>query len=172
MTGVQTVVLEEITPNEMEEENGWGWLLKNVDNAIEHIFDGRSIFYTATHCDLENIPSKIELLPLSDETILQLRRRHSEFRDGMDALLDEHELLMLPAAPVDKLEAGANHSQTRQRLLRYTAPVSLAGMPAVTIPFSAHGKPAGGMQLVAAREDDARLLAISASLGSQRKSAS
>jgi Asp-tRNA(Asn)/Glu-tRNA(Gln) amidotransferase A subunit family amidase len=109
---------------------------------------------------------------LSDETILQLRRRHSEFRDGMDALLDEHELLMLPAAPVDKLEAGANHSQTRQRLLRYTTPVSLAGMPAVTIPFSAHGKPAGGMQLVAAREDDARLLAISASLGSQRKSAS
>lgn len=73
MTGVQTVVLEEITPNEMEEENGWGWLLKNVDNAIEHIFDGRSIFYTATHCDLENIPSKIELLPLSDETILTIK---------------------------------------------------------------------------------------------------
>ena len=108
---------------------------------------------------------------LSDETLLQLRRRHSEFRDRMDALLDEHALLMLPAAPVARLEAGADHSQTRPRLLRYTAPVSLAGMPAVTIPFSDHGKPAGGMQLIAAREDDARLLAISARLGSQRKSA-
>jgi Asp-tRNA(Asn)/Glu-tRNA(Gln) amidotransferase A subunit family amidase len=108
---------------------------------------------------------------LGADTVAELRRRHSEFRNQMDALLDEHELLLLPAAPVVRLAAGADHSQTRTRLLRYTTPVSLAGMPAVTIPFLDHGKPAGGMQLVAAREDDARLLAISARLGSQRKSA-
>ena len=87
------------------------------------------------------------------------------FRARMDALLDVHQLLLMPAAPVAKLPAGADHSLTRQRLLRYTTPVSLAGMPAVTIPFS-HG----GMQLVSAREDDPRLLSLAANLGKQRKS--
>jgi Asp-tRNA(Asn)/Glu-tRNA(Gln) amidotransferase A subunit family amidase len=107
---------------------------------------------------------------LSDETIAELRTRHTEFRSRMDALLAEHELLLLPAAPVARLEAGADQSQTRARLLRYTVPVSLAGMPAVTIPFVEAGRPAGGMQLVAAREDDARLLAIAAALGAANKS--
>ena len=102
---------------------------------------------------------------LSDDQIRALIARWYTFRARMDALLDEHQLLLLPAAPVAKLPAGADHSQTRQRLLRYTTPVSLAGMPAVTIPFS-HG----GMQLVSAREDDPRLLALAANLGQQRKS--
>jgi Asp-tRNA(Asn)/Glu-tRNA(Gln) amidotransferase A subunit family amidase len=43
-------------------------------------------------------------------------------------------------------------------------------MPAVTIPFLQDGRPAGGTQLVAAREDDARLLAIAAQIGKRRKS--
>jgi Asp-tRNA(Asn)/Glu-tRNA(Gln) amidotransferase A subunit family amidase len=107
---------------------------------------------------------------LSSETVAGLRRRHSEFRLRMDALLDEHQLLLLPAAPVARLQAGADHSQTRVRLLRYTAPISLAGMPAVTIPF-VEDRPAGGMQLIAAREDDSRLLALAAAIGAARKSA-
>ena len=97
--------------------------------------------------------------------IAALRARHDEFRTRMDTLLAQHELLLLPAAPVARLAAGADHSQTRQRLLRYTTPASLSGMPAITIPFAA-----GGMQLVAAREDDARLLVLGAALGAQRKS--
>jgi aspartyl-tRNA(Asn)/glutamyl-tRNA(Gln) amidotransferase subunit A len=107
---------------------------------------------------------------LSDEAVASLRLRHSAFRERMDALLHEHELLLMPAAPVARLETGADHSQTRARLLRYTAPVSLAGMPAVTIPFQRNGRPAGGMQLVAVREDDARLLTLAAAIGAARKS--
>jgi len=107
---------------------------------------------------------------LSDDTIAYLRLRHTAFRDRMDAMLSQHQLLLMPASPVVQLTAGADHSQTRARLLRYTTPVSLAGMPAVTIPFLADGKPSGGMQLIAAREDDARLLAIAAQLGAARKS--
>jgi Asp-tRNA(Asn)/Glu-tRNA(Gln) amidotransferase A subunit family amidase len=106
---------------------------------------------------------------LSDDTIANLRQRHTTFRDRMDALLAQHQLLLMPASPVVQLTAQADHSQTRTRLLRYTTPVSLAGMPAVTIPFLANGKPSGGMQLIAAREDDARLLAIAARLGAARK---
>jgi aspartyl-tRNA(Asn)/glutamyl-tRNA(Gln) amidotransferase subunit A len=107
---------------------------------------------------------------LSSGAIANLRQRHAAFRDRMDTLLSQHQLLLMPASPVVQLTAGADHSQTRTRLLRYTTPVSLAGMPAVTIPFLAGGKPAGGMQLIASREDDARLLALSAQLGTQRKS--
>jgi len=107
---------------------------------------------------------------LSDTEVSQLRRRRALFMDRMDALLAHHQLLLLPAAPVAVLRAGADHSQTRARLLRYTSPISLAGMPAVTIPFLQGGHPSGGMQLIAAREDDARLLAIAARVGSQRKS--
>jgi Asp-tRNA(Asn)/Glu-tRNA(Gln) amidotransferase A subunit family amidase len=119
----------------------------------------------------ESIRQRLEWgASLSDEAVIELRRRHSTFRERMDALLHEHELLLMPASPVARLEAGTDHSQTRARLLRYTAPVSLAGMPAVTIPFLLDGRPAGGMQLVAAREDDARLLALAATIGAARKS--
>jgi aspartyl-tRNA(Asn)/glutamyl-tRNA(Gln) amidotransferase subunit A len=108
---------------------------------------------------------------LTDAEINQLRQRHGEFTERMDLLLTNCQLLLLPCAPVTSLPAGADHSQTRARLLRYTSPISLAGVPAVTIPFAVNGKPSGGMQLIAAHEDDARLLAIAAQLGKQRNSA-
>ncbi len=108
---------------------------------------------------------------LSQGELAALRQRHAQFRQRMDSLLVEHEFLLLPAAPVVRLAAGADHSQTRARLLRYTTPVSLSGMPAVTIPILRDDKPAGGMQLVAAREDDRRLLQLAARIGSHRKSA-
>jgi aspartyl-tRNA(Asn)/glutamyl-tRNA(Gln) amidotransferase subunit A len=68
---------------------------------------------------------------------------------------------------VARLAAGADHSQTRSRLLRYTSPFSLAGVPAVTIPC-AHG----GMQLAAARGCDEPLLALAAQIGAQRNAVS
>ena len=55
----------------------------------------------------------------------------------MDELFAEHQLILLPAAPVARLAAGADHGNTRKRLLRYTTPFSLAGVPAVTIPCRA-----------------------------------
>ncbi len=108
---------------------------------------------------------------LSSHALAALRLRHQEFRQRMDELLRTHDLLLLPAAPVIQLKARADHSQTRTRLLRYTSPISLAGMPAVTLPFFSNGQPSGGMQLVAAREDDARLLAFGAKVGALRKTA-
>jgi Asp-tRNA(Asn)/Glu-tRNA(Gln) amidotransferase A subunit family amidase len=96
--------------------------------------------------------------------IAMLRLRHVEFRTRMDELFAAHELIMLPAAPVARLAAGADHSQTRGRLLRYTTPFSLAGVPAVTIPCQP-----GGMQLAAARESDEALLQVAALLGARRR---
>lgn len=101
---------------------------------------------------------------LSLDEIGELRRRHEEFRARMDELFEKHELILMPAAPVAVLRAGADHSQTRPRLLRYTVPFSLAGVPAVTIPC----RP-GGMQLAAARERDEDLLQLAALVGVHRK---
>jgi len=103
---------------------------------------------------------------ITDDEIAELRARHSTFRAGVDALLAEHELLLLPATPVARFVAGADQSQIRARVLRYTTPFSLAGVPVVTVPAGA-----AGMQLAAARDSDEALLALAARLGAQRRSA-
>jgi aspartyl-tRNA(Asn)/glutamyl-tRNA(Gln) amidotransferase subunit A len=93
----------------------------------------------------------------STAEIAALRRRHEAFRARMDELFAAHELVLLPTAPVSRLAAEADHSQARMRLLRYTTPFSLAGVPVVTLPCRA-----GGMQLAAARGCDERLLHFAA----------
>jgi Asp-tRNA(Asn)/Glu-tRNA(Gln) amidotransferase A subunit family amidase len=78
----------------------------------------------------------------------------------MDHLFQEFDFLILPCAPMSVLEVGIDHSQTRPKILRYTTPASLAGTPTVALT-----SPGGGVQLIAARGSDARLLAFAASLG-------
>ena len=101
---------------------------------------------------------------LTADEVATLRRRHEKFRARMDDLFAEHELILMPCAPVARLEAGADHSQTRARLLRYTAPFSLPGVPAIAIPC-----PYGGVQLAAARGWDESLLHLAAQVGAQRE---
>jgi aspartyl-tRNA(Asn)/glutamyl-tRNA(Gln) amidotransferase subunit A len=103
---------------------------------------------------------------IAPDEIAALRRRHADFRARIDGLFAAHELVLLPCAPVARLAVGADHSQTRNRLLRYTAPFSLAGVPAVAIPC-AHG----GMQLAAARDYDEPLLELAAQFGAHKKTA-
>jgi Asp-tRNA(Asn)/Glu-tRNA(Gln) amidotransferase A subunit family amidase len=91
----------------------------------------------------------------------QFRQRHAAFRDRTDALLREHDFLIAPCAPVCRLVAGADHSDARRAILRYTTPLSLAGAPVVTLP--AEG--GAGVQLAAARGADANLLAYARALG-------
>jgi aspartyl-tRNA(Asn)/glutamyl-tRNA(Gln) amidotransferase subunit A len=101
---------------------------------------------------------------ISNTELAILRERHAEFRARIDELLQEHELLLLPASPVARLNIGADNSNSRGRILRYTTPFSLAGVPVVTIPCTV-----GGMQLAAARENDESLLELAARIGSRRK---
>jgi len=104
---------------------------------------------------------------LTSGEISALRERHTTFRARIDEILSADQLILLPAIPVAHLAAGADHSQTRVRLLRYTAPFSLAGVPTVTIPCGS-----GGMQLAAARDADESLLALAAQIGAARKNSS
>ena len=103
---------------------------------------------------------------ITSAEITVLRQRHAEFRARMDELFATHELLLLPAIPVTRLTAGADHSQTRARLLRYTTPFSLAGVPTVTIPSAS-----GGIQLAATRNNDESLLQLAGRLGALRNAA-
>jgi Asp-tRNA(Asn)/Glu-tRNA(Gln) amidotransferase A subunit family amidase len=96
--------------------------------------------------------------------IAALRQRHRAFRARMHALLAEQELVLLPASPLARIDAGADQTHTRPRILRYTAPLSLAGFPAVAIPCDT-----GGMQLAAAHGSDRALLELAARLGASRK---
>jgi Asp-tRNA(Asn)/Glu-tRNA(Gln) amidotransferase A subunit family amidase len=100
---------------------------------------------------------------LAPEEISALRQRHAAFRAHMDEVFSDNTLVLLPCAPIACLPAGADHSQTRVRLLRYTAPFSLAGVPTIAIPCAQ-----GGMQLAAARGNDESLLQLAAELGSHR----
>jgi aspartyl-tRNA(Asn)/glutamyl-tRNA(Gln) amidotransferase subunit A len=94
-----------------------------------------------------------------------LHRRLELFRSQMSSLFQQVHLLLIPCAPVSKLFAGQDQSHVRKTILRYTTPVSLAGLPAVTLAGEAIGAPFGtGMQLVAAPMQDAALLAFAASL--------
>ncbi|MGA7553423.1 MAG: amidase [Candidatus Acidiferrales bacterium] len=95
------------------------------------------------------------------DEIARLRQLHAAFRERVDALLREHQFLIAPCSPVAQLVAGADHSQARRTILRYTSPLSLAGVPIVTLPAAG----GAGVQLIAARGDDARLLAYAAQLG-------
>ena len=101
---------------------------------------------------------------ITDAEIVVLRRRHAEFRARIDELLHHHELLLLPASPVARISIGADNGKARSRILRYTTPFSLAGVPVVTIPCAI-----GGMQLAAARESDESLLNLAARIGSKRQ---
>jgi len=90
--------------------------------------------------------------------VAERRLQHAAFRDRTDALLRAHDYLIVPCAPMRHLYAGADHGQTRRAILRYTAPMSLATAPVVTLPEG----DGSGVQLVAARGADARLLAFAA----------
>jgi Asp-tRNA(Asn)/Glu-tRNA(Gln) amidotransferase A subunit family amidase len=85
----------------------------------------------------------------------------------MSALFETFDFLIAPCAPVSKLYAGHDHTESRKAILRYTTPASLAGLPAITLPGEPIGASLGaGMQLLAPPLHDASLLAFVSTLSS------
>jgi Asp-tRNA(Asn)/Glu-tRNA(Gln) amidotransferase A subunit family amidase len=94
-----------------------------------------------------------------------LHARLQRFRLQMSAVFESFDFLIAPCAPVSKLYAGHDHTESRKAILRYTTPASLAGLPAVTLPGEHLGAPFGtGVQLLAAPMHDAMLLAFASEL--------
>jgi Asp-tRNA(Asn)/Glu-tRNA(Gln) amidotransferase A subunit family amidase len=98
---------------------------------------------------------------LAEEEIKELRRRRLAFNQRIDALFDQFDFLLLPVAPVSSLENGADHGPSRDKMLRYDAPGSVAGLPCLALPNEK-----GGCQLLGPSGGDAKLLAFAARLAS------
>lgn len=96
---------------------------------------------------------------LKPEEVADWRAKHQAFVHNTNALLLRTDFLLMPAVPLAQLVAGEDQTAARPRILGYTTPGSLAGLPAVVLP----GRP--GLQLLAARGHDTRLLEFAAKLG-------
>jgi Asp-tRNA(Asn)/Glu-tRNA(Gln) amidotransferase A subunit family amidase len=102
---------------------------------------------------------------LTSDQLSGFHRRLEVFRSQMGALFQDVDLLLVPCAPANKLIAGQDQSHIRPAILRYTTPVSLAGLPAVTLPGESIGSHFGtGIQLIGSPMQDASLLAFAATL--------
>ena len=128
--------------------------------------EAAAIHSAATHSDFSHFEKTIaERLAwgasIPSPEIESLRIRHIKFRDRMDALLHDYDFLIAPCAPHHELLAGADHTHARRIMMRYTLPMSLTGAPVVTLPTQT----GAGVQLIAARGADSRLLAYAAELG-------
>jgi len=101
---------------------------------------------------------------ISTADLSLLHQRLGEFKASTYALFGRFDYLLFPCAPMSSIIAGADHAATRPRILRYTTPVSLAGLPVVVLPMLRDGAATGGIQLIGPMGSDAALLALSASL--------
>lgn len=97
---------------------------------------------------------------LAPAEITKLKTRHKAFVDQTADIFAQTDFLLMPALPMPRLAIGADHSTARPRILAYTTPASLCGLPAVVLP----ARP-DGLQLLGARGHDAQLLQFAEMLG-------
>jgi aspartyl-tRNA(Asn)/glutamyl-tRNA(Gln) amidotransferase subunit A len=96
---------------------------------------------------------------LTQNELDMLRERRDLFVQRMQEIFSLYDLLLLPIAPIARLENGLDHRPARDRILRYTTPVSVAGLPCLALPNRV-----GGTQLVAPHGADRELLQLAALL--------
>ena len=87
----------------------------------------------------------------------QLQEERQRFNRGFKDLFTEYDILVAPASAMRVLKVGSDQSATRSRLLRLTAPMSLGGLPALTLPWVTQENPGTGFQCLANQGADGRL---------------
>jgi Asp-tRNA(Asn)/Glu-tRNA(Gln) amidotransferase A subunit family amidase len=100
---------------------------------------------------------------ISSDEIALFRARHLRFRERAESRLREFDFFVAPCAALHELAVGADHTASRGAILRYTTPMSLVGAPVVTLPTTT----GPGVQLIAPRNSDARLLAYAKAVGTR-----
>jgi aspartyl-tRNA(Asn)/glutamyl-tRNA(Gln) amidotransferase subunit A len=96
---------------------------------------------------------------LSEGEMKDLRGRRLVFNARIAALFKRFDFLLVPVAPISSLEDGAELGPIREKVLRYTTPASVAGLPVLSLPNEK-----GGCQLVGRGGGDAKLLAFATRL--------
>lgn len=104
---------------------------------------------------------------------LKARAARAALRSAVDALLAEHDALVLPTLPIVAPLIGASEVTidndrgerlpVRATMLRHTQLFNLTGHPAISLPLRTAGLPVG-LQLVGRRDQTSRLLAIAAAV--------
>jgi len=102
---------------------------------------------------------------LTAAELAPLRQRRAELCESIARVFRVFDFLVLPCGPVSRLVAAEDQSSTRARILRYTTPFSLAGLPVVALPGEMIGAPLGtGVQIATAQGNDGALLAYAGAL--------
>jgi aspartyl-tRNA(Asn)/glutamyl-tRNA(Gln) amidotransferase subunit A len=122
----------------------------------------------AEHADLygSSVATKIErCLAVSNAEAAAAARRRSEYRELMDELIDDFDLLLTPTLPVVAPEVGIGDLELRPVLTRNTLPFNALGWPALAVPCgpAEDGLPASA-QFVGRSGADALVLAVGTSL--------
>lgn len=106
---------------------------------------------------------------LSREEVAAAHARRAEYRQLLDRLLEEYDVLLAPAVPTppplrgqEEVELLGGPLPLRRAVLRLTTPFSLLGAPTLSLP--AQGTDIG-VQLVGRHGQDERLLGLGLSLG-------
>lgn len=106
-----------------------------------------------------------------DAYYLKAQKARTLLIDNFNALFREYDVLVTPVTPTPAFKLGENTADPVKMYLAdiMTVPASLAGMPAVSVPsgMNGDGLPVG-VQLIGARQDDARLLALAKQLEGKR----
>jgi len=100
---------------------------------------------------------------ISSDQMALFRSRHLRFRERAESQLRQFDFFVAPCAAPHELAVGADHTASRAAILRYTTPMSLVGAPVVTLPITS----GAGVQLIAPRNSDARLLAYAKAVGTR-----
>jgi len=130
--------------------------------------EAAAIHSTNTGGDFSHFPAAIAQrltwgASISADEIALFRARHLRFRERAESQLREFDFFVAPCAALRELAVGADHTASRAAILRYTTPMSLVGAPVVTLSTTT----GAGVQLIAPRNSDARLLAYARALGTK-----
>jgi aspartyl-tRNA(Asn)/glutamyl-tRNA(Gln) amidotransferase subunit A len=105
------------------------------------------------------------------EWYVRAQRFRSFFHQEMSAAFERHDVLVAPATPYAATPIGAKtividgtETEIRPNVGVFTQPVSLAGVPVVTVPVIASGALPVGVQLIGRAGSEALLLALAEEL--------
>jgi aspartyl-tRNA(Asn)/glutamyl-tRNA(Gln) amidotransferase subunit A len=97
---------------------------------------------------------------VSDQSIEGAHAVRRSLENAFSAVWEHHDFLVMPATPCVAHPLTACTNTLRARLLAFTTPVSLAGLPALSLPVTLAGGLTTGLQILAPRQDSPAFLRL------------